>query len=221
MPKELDDFSERLFAAARRERPTGQVRARALALSLASARARPLRLRRVFAVAALAAGFAMVFAYASRRTPLAMIDREELAASSPESVVTPPAPEPVRETAKAPVPSATMPDRSAIRPRPAASLSAELELLEAARAALAVGDNQRALALIDRYHHTLQGKHLRAEAALLHIQALAATGRKDEAARFARLFVEENPGSPLVDRARSYVGETKPEELEDSIGRTP
>ena len=221
MPNELDDLSVRLFAAARRERPSEQVRARARVSALASARARPLRLGKAFAVGALAAGFAVLVAYATRPAPLARIDREKPALATHERVVNAPAPEPVRETAKVPAPSATTPDRPVSKPRPAASLSAELELLESARGALAAGENQRALELVDRYHHTLEGKHLRAEAALLRIQALAATGRKDEAARLARAFVEENPGSPLVNRAHSYVGETRPEKLEDSTGRTP
>jgi hypothetical protein len=221
MPNELDELSDRLFSAARRERPRDQARTRALASALASASEKPLRLRKVFAIVALAAGFGVLVAYANRRAPLATIDRESPAVPAHERVVNPPTPEPARETEPGPAPSAKAPDRPTSSARPAASLSAELELLESARAALAEGANQRALELVERYHSTLQGKHLRAEAALLRIQALAATGRKDEAARLARVFVEENAGSPLVDRARSYAAETSSENLEESTGRTP
>ena len=221
MPDDLDELSHRLFAAARRERPNARVRSRALAAALASSREKSLPLGKIFAVTALAAGVVVLAANAQPSEPLASIDRETPSAITPARVVRAPTPEPSRETAKAPAPSAVTSSRPASTPRAAASLSEELELLESVRVALAAGENQRALELVDRYHHTLRGKHLRAEAALLNIQALAATGRRDEAARLARAFVEENPGSPLVDRARSYVGATSTENLRENTGRTP
>ena len=43
------------------------------------------------------------------------------------------------------------------------------------------------------------------EAAILRIEALATSGRRAEAERLAREFLKNNPGSPLVDRARSFA----------------
>jgi len=53
---------------------------------------------------------------------------------------------------------------------------------------------------------TLVGK-LRAEATLLRIQALARAGNAQAASTLAQRFVEQNPDSPLVDRARSFIQE--------------
>ena len=48
---------------------------------------------------------------------------------------------------------------------------------------------------------------LGAEASLLRIEALAASGRRDEAARLARKFAVDHPNSPLIDRALAFVRE--------------
>ena len=44
-----------------------------------------------------------------------------------------------------------------------------------------------------------------AEADLLRIEALAASGQRDAAAEAARQFVSDYPNSPLIDRALSYA----------------
>ena len=98
------------------------------------------------------------------------------------------------------VPLATAPVRSA-----SASLSDELEALKVASGALSSGDVAAALAALDRYDRVLKGQKLRAEATLLRIEALSRTGQNETASALARRFVEQNPGSPLVDRARSFV----------------
>jgi len=86
-----------------------------------------------------------------------------------------------------------------------ASLSDELGSLKLASSALSSGDPRAALAALDRYDHVLKGKVMRAEATLLRIEALARTGQTGAASTLAQRFVEQNPGSPLVDRARTFV----------------
>jgi hypothetical protein len=88
-----------------------------------------------------------------------------------------------------------------------ASLSDELSALKVASSALAAGDAQAALAALDRYDRLLKGQKLRAEATLLKIEALSRAGQTEASSALARRFVEQNPGSPLVDRARSFVHE--------------
>jgi len=86
-----------------------------------------------------------------------------------------------------------------------ASLSDELSALKVASSALSAGDPKAALAALDRYDRVLKGQKLRAEATLLKIEALSRAGQTQAASTLAQRFVEQNPGSPLVDRARSFV----------------
>jgi hypothetical protein len=121
------------------------------------------------------------------------------APSAAPSEVTPIAP-PVAVTAK-PLPSAAaVPVHSA-----PASLSDELSALKAASSALSAGDAKAALTALDRYDRVLKGQKLRAEATLLRIEALSHAGQTQAASALAQRFVEQNPGNPLVDRARSFV----------------
>jgi hypothetical protein len=104
--------------------------------------------------------------------------------------------------------SASAPSRaSAPTPSTPASLSDELSALKGASNALSTGDPQAALAALDRYDRVLKGQKLRAEATLLKIEALARAGQAEASSELAQRFVEQNPGSPLVDRARSFVHE--------------
>lgn len=89
----------------------------------------------------------------------------------------------------------------------AASLSDELDALKVASSALSGGDTQAALAALDRYDRVLKGQKMRAEATLLRIEALSRAGQAPAASALAQRFVDQNPGSPLVDRARSFVRE--------------
>ncbi|MEI9939430.1 MAG: hypothetical protein WDO69_19595 [Pseudomonadota bacterium] len=100
---------------------------------------------------------------------------------------------------------------SSAAPSPAhsarASLSEELSALKVASSALSAGDTRAALTALDRYDRVLKGQKLRAEATLLRIEALSRSGQAGAASALAQRFVEQNPGSPLVDRARSFVHE--------------
>ena len=88
-----------------------------------------------------------------------------------------------------------------------ASLSDELSALKVASSALSAGDAQAALTALDRYDRVLKGQKMRTEATLLRIEALSRAGQAEAASALAQRFVEQNPGSPLVDRARSFVHE--------------
>ena len=88
-----------------------------------------------------------------------------------------------------------------------ASLSDELSALKLASTALSGGDPQAALAALDRYDRVLKGQKLRAEATLIRIEALSRAGQSEAASALAQRFVAQNPGNPLVDRARSFVHE--------------
>jgi hypothetical protein len=85
------------------------------------------------------------------------------------------------------------------------SLRAELQLLESARSSLRAGDSQRALALLEQRAQARTGHALDAEATLLQIEALSATGKQGAASDLAVRFVRDNPNSALTDRAKSFV----------------
>ena len=87
------------------------------------------------------------------------------------------------------------------------SLTEELSALKVASSALSAGDTQAALAALDHYDRVLKGQKMRAEATLLRIEALSRAGQADVASALAQRFVQQNPGNPLVDRARSFVHE--------------
>jgi len=78
-------------------------------------------------------------------------------------------------------------------------------MLQEARALLRAGSPAEALRVLDRYTRGARGSSLASEASLLRIEALAGSGRREEASSQALDFVEQNPNSPLVDRARSFI----------------
>ena len=102
-----------------------------------------------------------------------------------------------RRTSSEPAPRST----EASRP----TLGQQLEQIKQARAALRAGDHRRALELLDAYRTRSAGAELAAEASLLRIEALAASGQQGEAARAARQFASDYPNSPLIDRALSFT----------------
>jgi hypothetical protein len=211
MHDELDDFSKKLFAAARAERAAPEVRERVLDASVVAARETPSRALRIAGFAALAAGVAGALWFGGRGAITTTIDREPIVvapSAAERSSGDDPPPSPAAVVPPSSVVTASAP-RARVLPgaRPPASLAEELALLENARAALAAGSSADALALLDRYDDALHGTKLRAEATILRIQVLAASGRSSEASRMAETFLKDNPGSPLVDRARSFVAQ--------------
>jgi hypothetical protein len=85
------------------------------------------------------------------------------------------------------------------------TLAEELDALRGARTALEVGNSARALEVLDQYEHGLRGTRLGGEALVLKMEALAASGNAQAAARLAERFIREHPDHPLADRARTFI----------------
>ncbi len=213
-PGPSQELGARLFAAARRERPAAGVEQRTLAAMLDTVQARRDRRWSRWQVAAplllAAAGAAL---YLARRPPaLSSIAREPIAASP--SATASSAASGDREL-PAPLPSQRAPTAPIRTPRPTASppapsLSAELTFLDRARGALERDEPTAALAELDAYQRA-GGRRLVEEAKLLRIEALSRAGDDAEAGDRARDFLATHPGSPLVDRARSFLGASAPQ----------
>jgi hypothetical protein len=85
------------------------------------------------------------------------------------------------------------------------SLPLELESLDRARSALAGGDASRALGLLDEYSVRFPKARLRAESAVLRIEALSASGQKLAAIRLGRQLLAREPNGPYARRVRSLL----------------
>ncbi len=211
-PDPIDQLGRELFRAAREEpMPDG-----ALERALQAARAehsvpvarlaRPAKWSLFGAAAALAAAVAL---FASRHDGSERISAEPSSTlmhgaqkAAPSAPVLAPTPVTSAVGSATPVPSLSAP--APVRSAPV-SLSDELDALKVASSALAAGDSSGALAALDRYDRVLKGKKMRAEATLLRIEALSRSGQVGAASALAQQFVDKNPESPLVDRARSFV----------------
>lgn len=205
----LDDEVARLFEACRAERPSDSVRR---AVLVKARRAAPRRAGAIsVGLLLLAASAVLAVGLGFRRKPAPRIDAERLAASSPDhgsKAALTARPEPRQETG--PAPSATTRAKPPLKvqlPRPAPlTLEEETKVLENVRARLRAGDSTAALAELSTYRRTAPGGALALEATLLEIQALSAAGRTSEASALAERFIHANPNSPLVDRARRFLG---------------
>jgi hypothetical protein len=203
-----------LVDTARGEQPPTDLRSRIH--SRVGARERfPLRVL-AFAVGAAAAAFGVILWIERPPRPPVMLQPERTALR--ESVPEEPLPVTERSLEAEPrevpssVPSTLPPANS--RPQPL-TLQRELALLGEARAALAAGEPQRALLVLER--HAALGKvmgarsQLHAEARVLRLEALSGTGQGARAAEEAREFVRTHPTSPLVDAAMRFIEpETSP-----------
>jgi hypothetical protein len=215
--QELDAVAQKLFDAARGEPlPNGAIE-RALAAAtqarLEQQKARLVTRRWIWVgggVAAAAIGLLLARPRGTENaTPIAA---ERASAPGPTKPAPLPASAPTPSPSAAPAPSQTpepsrlnapvaVPTHSA---RPS-SLADELAALKSAENALGKGDPQAALNALERYERDNRTGQLRAEAALLKMDALRRAGKSAEAAALAERFVADNPGSPLVDRARSFT----------------
>ncbi|HYO96322.1 MAG TPA: hypothetical protein VER33_17510 [Polyangiaceae bacterium] len=216
-----DKLAERLFAAARGEPPPAGAERRALVLAereLTPAGALPSRSRalsRSLLVAAALGGAGAAMLAVQTKEPTEVIVAEPT--SSFRSVRAPAteAPPDVGAATSAPASgTARAPTATAVdvptRARAVATLSDELELLKLAERSLAAGDARGALGALDRYDRALRGQKLQAEAQVLRMEALSAAGQHAAAAELAQRFVQRNPTSPLVDRARSFTQTLNP-----------
>ena len=88
-----------------------------------------------------------------------------------------------------------------------ASLSAEIRLLDRARAALTAGDTVKAGQLLDTYASNRPSGVLTQEAGLLRVKLLLARGQKSAAAQLARQIIATHPESTHVDSLRRLAAE--------------
>ena len=215
-PDPIDQWSARLFEAARSESLPEGAEQRLLAAALREVRTAeraPIVLRKGVLFGGLLAGALLAAAFAlqlNRQRPTEAISAEPTVPRSSAPKLAPAAPSaPSASALPAPIPAPSSVRSSPTAPRPSASagatLSDELDALKIASSALSAGDSNAALAALDRYDHVLKGSKLRAEATLLRVQALARAGNTEAASALAQRFVEQNPNSPLVDRARSFI----------------
>ncbi len=163
-------------------------------------------------VGVVATGVVLVRAPAARPdTVPAELERRDRAA-----IITPTTPKgPAEESAAPPEalpedaaePAAPNPARTPVTPSRAASITAELQAIDAARSALAAGNGARALALLDEHARRFPGGRLHLEAEVLRIEALARSGQGPTARTRARAFVERHPNSVFTPRIKRLAGE--------------
>lgn len=120
------------------------------------------------------------------------------------------APPPIISTPLVEAPEPASPPKPTVRSHSVASserdsLPLELEALDSARRALAGGDASRALALLDEYSTSFPKARLRAESAVLRIEALAASGQKSAAIRLGRQLLAREPNGPYARRVHSLL----------------
>jgi hypothetical protein len=210
MMDDLEREADRLFDAARRERPGEAARERTLAAFAAVRGGRRDRVRRWLGLVSLAACFGagvwLLRRPVSDSSSGIGPERHAFETATPRASVASPRPVGSSDELRSPPASRppAVPRRLAPAPSGSVGIERELALLDDARIALTSGDAGQALALLDR-HQALRGRSLNAEATLLRIQALAGTGRGDAAAALARSFIASNPNSLLADRARRFI----------------
>jgi len=233
MPPDFEDpLAEKLFDAARRERPHARVRTRvAVALDGRRRSFSGSRLAWLAGMAAVVAG--TVVGLLVRRAPLPGISAEVVSAEVDRGSNVAPRGEalnPPRGSAERPSAAATIavsaaPARSVHSTAPAKARKAtqveEFQLVDRARELLASGATASALAALDLYDRTPSDRSLGSEAALLRIEALAQSGRSSEAATLAERFLAQHPNSPLTDRVRSFAARPAPPADSRSPGIEP
>jgi TolA-binding protein len=133
--------------------------------------------------------------------------RPAAAAPADPGVEPPVAPEPVvtAEPAKA-----VTPPRGPLGEPRESSLTAELASVEQARRAFLAHDYTQSLKLLDEYTRRFPKRQLASEATVLRIEALAARGDRDTAARIGRDFLQNHPNGPYAKRVRSVIGDSAP-----------
>lgn len=84
-------------------------------------------------------------------------------------------------------------------------LGIELALVEAASRAVKAGNGGLALQRLSEYRRRFPRGKLGLEAQVLHIEALAISGRRSEASRLAQSFLKHHPQSPVAARIRRFA----------------
>jgi len=141
----------------------------------------------------------------------------EASAPSPANTGTfPPLPAAAAERAPTAAPAHTgsasfdAPEAKLSAAAPASTLGEETQTLDSVRQALAAGQARNALAALDAYRAKWPQGALRAEAALLRVDALLRLGNRPAAEREAEALISASPSSRYATRARALLGQ-KPE----------
>jgi hypothetical protein len=174
--------------------------------------AKPLAVAVVFALGA-AAGVGAHVAWQAGRPPVhAHAPRPSVPSVPSPAPIAVPVPVPVVVPTVIPAPAVASPhDRRTARHPPSVDLAAESALVERARTALGRGDAAAALAAIDEHTRRFPRGTMSEERDAVRIQALALTGRLEDARARARDFRARFPHSlfvPVIDHAVGHaVGE--------------
>jgi hypothetical protein len=133
-------------------------------------------------------------------TPSPALHVDDLPPAPETTAARPPEPGPVKHASPAPVDSSE------------AQLVDELAAIDAARAALSSGHGDTALSRVRQYQKRFPDGLYVEEADALEVQALAFSGRREEARSKGERFLAARPGSPYARRVRSSIGdgEAKP-----------
>lgn len=119
-------------------------------------------------------------------------------------------------TAPPPPAPARLVKKTADVPETALSIAREIALIDRARASIAKGDPKGVLGTLDEYDVECRRGALSLEAAILRIEALAATGDHDGAAARARKFLERHPQSAYDARVRAHVPNPRSERVSEA-----
>jgi hypothetical protein len=88
------------------------------------------------------------------------------------------------------------------------ALAAEIRMIDEARARLRHGDPQGSLETLGRYDQLVKrGGSMRAEATVVRIEALQASGNATRAAALGERFLAKNPDSPYADYVKRILSQ--------------
>lgn len=104
------------------------------------------------------------------------------------------------------VPSGPAPELPTAKPA-AGSLADEVNALEEARRAFALGDMQSALRALDDYDRRFAGQRLGLEASMLRIEALVAQKQLDRARELGQELLAKDPHGAYAQRVRSLLAD--------------
>ena len=167
------------------------------------------------------AGLFVVGAAEISRAPLPPRETRAVASASAIAIVTSATPRPARAPEVSepppPAPSAIEPraPRSEPKPPSSAGLRDEIELLKEAQKAIAGGETDRAMSLLDAHADRFKGGALAEERlaarAIALCQAAGEPGRRAEARRAFSRFLAEAKASPLEPRVRAACADVAKE----------
>jgi len=109
------------------------------------------------------------------------------------------------EAEPAPPPVASVSPLATARSDVAIQLPRELEYLERTRALLAHESPGAALEALSDYERAFPRGTMKVEASAFRVEALAAAGRRQEAALQARAFLAAYPKNPMAERIRGVL----------------